>query len=166
MEDSGTPFAIQDAPVEMRVVLGTALLAIIRRGSVSPSLAALTMSEALDITAFLKSAVTSGAMFESRFNSGESACALGRGRLRWHGVPRWQRGGKHFRRPPAKPVLCFCVCVCAVERLMHYWGLDQEAPAKIPEKEPEPEWPQQGMIEYKDVWMRYRPELDPVLKGG
>ena len=28
MEDSGTPFAIQDAPVEMRVVLGTALLRV------------------------------------------------------------------------------------------------------------------------------------------
>lgn len=25
--------------------------------------------------------------------------------------------------------------------------------------------PLQGMIEYKDVWMRYRPELEPVLQG-
>lgn len=49
---------------------------------------------------------------------------------------------------------------------MHYWSLPQEAPAKQPEKEPEPEWPQRGMIEYKGVWMRYRPELDPVLRGG
>ncbi|PSC67462.1 hypothetical protein C2E20_8853 [Micractinium conductrix] len=103
------------------VVLGTALLAIIRRGDLSPSLAALTMSEALDVTMFLKAAVTSGAMFETRFNS--------------------------------------------VERLVHYWGLPQEAPAKKPEVEPEPEWPQDGMIEYKDVWMRYRPELEPVLQG-
>ncbi|KAL4457987.1 hypothetical protein ABPG75_012852 [Micractinium tetrahymenae] len=103
------------------VVLGTALLAIIRRDSLSASLAALTMSEALDVTMFLKTAVTSGAMFETRFNS--------------------------------------------VERLVHYWGLPQEAPAKQPDKEPEPEWPQHGMIEYKDVWMRYRPELDPVLRG-
>lgn len=52
------------------VVLGTALLAIIRRDSLSASLAALTMSEALDVTMFLKAAVTSGATFESRFNAG------------------------------------------------------------------------------------------------
>lgn len=51
---------------------GTALLAIIRRGDLSASLAALTISEALDVTMFLKAAVTSGAMFETRFNSGES----------------------------------------------------------------------------------------------
>lgn len=103
------------------VVLGTALLAIIKRGDISPSLAALTISEALDVTMFLKAAVTSGAMFESRFNS--------------------------------------------VERLVHYWSLPQEAAAKKPEAEPKPEWPQHGQIEYQDVWMRYRPELDPVLKG-
>ena len=54
----------------------------------------------------------------------------------------------------------------AVERLIHYWSLPQEAPAKKPEEEPEPEWPQQGRIEYQDVWMRYRPELEPVLRGG
>lgn len=52
------------------VVLGTALLAIIRRDTLSASLAALTMSEALDVTMFLKAAVTSGATFESRFNAG------------------------------------------------------------------------------------------------
>lgn len=60
------------------VVLGTALLAIIRRGDLSPSLAALTMSEALDVTMFLKAAVTSGAMFETRFNSGGLMGAGGR----------------------------------------------------------------------------------------
>lgn len=54
----------------------------------------------------------------------------------------------------------------AVERLIHYWSLPQEAPAKKPEQEPEPEWPEAGRIEYSDVWMRYRPELDPVLRGA
>jgi hypothetical protein len=53
-----------------------------------------------------------------------------------------------------------------VERLVHYWSLPQEAPAKVPEEEPEAKWPDEGRIEYRDVWMRYRPELDPVLKGG
>ncbi|KAL4852933.1 Multidrug resistance-associated protein 1 [Chlorella vulgaris] len=103
------------------VVLGAAMLAIISRNTLSPSLAALTISEALDVTMFLKAAVTSGAMFETRFNS--------------------------------------------VERLVHYWSLPQEAPAALPEAQPEPQWPQQGCIEYRDVWMRYRPELDPVLRG-
>jgi ABC-type multidrug transport system fused ATPase/permease subunit len=103
------------------IVFLTAALAIIRRDLLTASLAALTMSEALDVTLFLKSAVTSGAMFESRFNS--------------------------------------------VERLAAYWSLPQEAEAKKPDVEPKEDWPNEGALQFKDVWMRYRPELDPVLKG-
>ena len=103
------------------IVFLTAILAITRRDLVSVSLAALTLSEALDVTLFLKSAVTSGAMFETRFNS--------------------------------------------VERLTAYWDLPQEKPAEIEDRKPDDDWPHDGMIEYEDVWMRYRPELDPVLKG-
>mgnify|MGYP007114810498 CR=1 FL=1 len=33
-------------------------------------------------------------------------------------------------------------------------------------RRPKEEWPEEGQIIYQDVWMRYRPELDPVLKGG
>lgn len=57
------------------VVLMAALLSIINRTSISPSLLALTLSEALDVTMFLKSAVRTAAMFESRFNSVERLCA-------------------------------------------------------------------------------------------
>jgi hypothetical protein len=31
--------------------------------------------------------------------------------------------------------------------------------------EPPKEWPEDGELRYEDVWMRYRPELEPVLKG-
>lgn len=103
------------------IVFLTAVLAIVERDSMSASLAALTLSEALDVTLFLKSAVTSGAMFETRFNS--------------------------------------------VERLSAYWDLPQEAPAEIEEVKPDEDWPTEGAIEYQGVWMRYRPELDPVLRG-
>eukprot|EP00889_Picochlorum_renovo_P000353 jgi/Picre1/27383/NNA_000350.t1 len=103
------------------IVFLTAVLAITRRDIVSVSLAALTLSEALDVTLFLKAAVTSGAMFETRFNS--------------------------------------------VERLTNYWNLAQEKPAEIEDNKPDDDWPMHGEIEYEDVWMRYRPELEPVLKG-
>lgn len=103
------------------IVFLTAALAIVRRDILTASLAALTMSEALDVTLFLKAAVTSGAMFESRFNS--------------------------------------------VERLAAYWSLPQEAEAKKPDVEPKEDWPNEGALQFQDVWMRYRPELDPVLKG-
>ena len=103
------------------IVFLTAILAITRRDLVSVSLAALTLSEALDVTLFLKSAVTSGALFETRFNS--------------------------------------------VERLTAYWDLQQEKPAEIEDNKPDDDWPHDGLIEYDNVWMRYRPELDPVLKG-
>lgn len=103
------------------VVFLTAILSIVRRDVITASLAALTLSEALDVTLFLKAAVTSGAMFENRFNS--------------------------------------------VERLVAYWELPQEAPAKLKDHTPPDDWPHDGRIEFKDVEMKYRPELDPVLKG-
>jgi hypothetical protein len=52
----------------------------------------------------------------------------------------------------------------SVERLLTYHGLPQEAPPQILDKKPPPEWPQEGRLAYRDVWLRYRPELDPVLK--
>jgi ABC-type multidrug transport system fused ATPase/permease subunit len=52
----------------------------------------------------------------------------------------------------------------SVERLLTYHALPQEAPPQIPDKKPPPEWPQEGRLAYRDVWLRYRPELDPVLK--
>ena len=52
----------------------------------------------------------------------------------------------------------------SVERLLSYSDLPPEAPATIAGKEAPEGWPQRGVVEFKDVWMRYRPELDPVLR--
>ena len=76
--------------------------------------------QVLDVTQFMKYAVQSAAMFESRFNS--------------------------------------------VERIMAYTKLTPEAPHRIPGKEAPPEWPHSGALSYKGVTMKYRPELEPVLK--
>lgn len=55
----------------------------------------------------------------------------------------------------------------AAERLVHYIrNLPQEPPAKSrPEFQPRQDWPSQGAIEFRNVSMRYRPELPPVLRG-
>ncbi|KAG0337432.1 hypothetical protein BG000_005438, partial [Podila horticola] len=54
----------------------------------------------------------------------------------------------------------------SVERLVHYVkNLPQEPPAERPDATPEPSWPSGGAIVFRDVTMRYRPELDPVLKN-
>ncbi len=42
---------------------------------------------------------------------------------------------------------------------------DEEAPAVIESRRPPPGWPLKGSIEARDLTVRYRPELDPVLKG-
>lgn len=52
----------------------------------------------------------------------------------------------------------------SVERIMAYTKLTPEAPHRIPGKEPPPEWPHSGALSYKGVTMKYRPELEPVLK--
>ena len=54
----------------------------------------------------------------------------------------------------------------SVERIVHYAeGLEQEAPHDVPELKPPAQWPAEGAIELKDVVLKYRPELPPVLKG-
>lgn len=78
------------------------------------------MLQVLDVTQFMKYAVQSAAMFESRFNS--------------------------------------------VERILAYAKLKPEAPHYILGKQAPADWPQAGAISYKNVVMKYRPELEPVLK--
>jgi ATP-binding cassette, subfamily C (CFTR/MRP), member 1 len=53
----------------------------------------------------------------------------------------------------------------AVERVGNYIDVVPEAPPVIEGKRPPPGWPLAGIIEFKDVWLRYRPELPPVLHG-
>lgn len=54
--------------------------------------------------------------------------------------------------------------IVSVERILHYIGLEPEAPAEIPNAIPE-HWPTKGEIEFKDYCVRYRPELDLALKN-
>jgi len=53
----------------------------------------------------------------------------------------------------------------AVERVGNYIDLDQEAPLVIEDHRPPPGWPSAGKVEFKNVLMRYRPNLPPVLHG-
>ncbi|KAF3325693.1 ABC transporter C family member 2-like protein [Carex littledalei] len=53
----------------------------------------------------------------------------------------------------------------AVERVGNYIDVAPEAPPVIEGKRPPPGWPSAGVIEFKEVWLRYRPELPPVLHG-
>lgn len=97
---------------------------------------------------FLKAAVTSGAMFETRFNSGGHwVVGTGGPDDSNHAAPLHNKHHALQHVPSASLLLGSPPVVCplswrAVERLVHYWGLPQEAPAKKPEVEPEPEWPQ------------------------
>ena len=52
----------------------------------------------------------------------------------------------------------------SVERILAYAKLKPEAPHHIIDKQTPPEWPQAGVISYQNVVMKYRPELEPVLK--
>ncbi|CAM0141904.1 hypothetical protein VKS41_004394 [Umbelopsis sp. WA50703] len=52
----------------------------------------------------------------------------------------------------------------AVERVVEFMEMDQEAPA-IVEPRPPASWPTDGQIEVKDLQIRYAADLDPVLHG-
>jgi len=54
--------------------------------------------------------------------------------------------------------------IVSVERILSYHKLQPEAPAEVPEHEPAASWPEHGAISFKNYSVRYRPELDLVLK--
>jgi len=55
----------------------------------------------------------------------------------------------------------------SVDRIMKYHELKSEAPDHIPQRDAAlaKPWPNQGKISLNNVFMKYRPELDYVLKG-
>jgi len=54
----------------------------------------------------------------------------------------------------------------SVEWIVHYTeGIEQEAPHYVDKVTIPVDWPSEGRIVLKDVVMKYRPELLPVLKG-
>ena len=55
--------------------------------------------------------------------------------------------------------------IVSVERIQEYAELPSEAPAHIPETAPQENWPTAGDISIENIVMRYRPELEPVIKG-
>ena len=55
--------------------------------------------------------------------------------------------------------------IVSVERVLEYARLPSEAPEVIPRNRPKISWPAHGEVEFKDYWTKYRPELQPVLKG-
>ncbi|KAF8548045.1 P-loop containing nucleoside triphosphate hydrolase protein [Imleria badia] len=55
--------------------------------------------------------------------------------------------------------------VVSVERITHYANdLPSEAPRELPDNKPPTGWPGAGEVEFREYSMRYRPELDLVLK--
>jgi ABC-type multidrug transport system fused ATPase/permease subunit len=53
----------------------------------------------------------------------------------------------------------------ASERINEYTVMETEAPAIIESRRPPKNWPSQGKLVFDDVKLRYRPELEPALKG-
>ena len=53
----------------------------------------------------------------------------------------------------------------AVERVVEYTELDQEAEASKPDSDPPADWPSSGEIQFRDVSLRYAEGEKEVLKG-
>ncbi|CAI9093273.1 OLC1v1028738C1 [Oldenlandia corymbosa var. corymbosa] len=53
----------------------------------------------------------------------------------------------------------------SVERILQFTNIKSEAPLVIQKGSPDPEWPNHGKIEIKDLHVQYRPNLPRVLKG-
>lgn len=54
--------------------------------------------------------------------------------------------------------------IVAVERLKEYSETEKEAPWQIQDMAPPKDWPQVGRVEFRDYGLRYREDLDLVLK--
>ncbi|KAJ9526631.1 hypothetical protein QJQ45_017605 [Haematococcus lacustris] len=53
----------------------------------------------------------------------------------------------------------------SVERMTEYLKYEEEAAAEVLGKQPPAGWPHAGAIEVRDLTVRYRPDLDPVLRS-
>lgn len=53
----------------------------------------------------------------------------------------------------------------SVERIDEFSVLPSEAASHLPDSDPPPSWPHGGAIDFSDCVLRYRPELEVVLKG-
>lgn len=54
----------------------------------------------------------------------------------------------------------------SVERILEYSKVDSEPPLEsTPDKKPKSDWPQEGKVEFKNVYLRYSPLESPVLKN-
>ncbi|XP_046577436.1 multidrug resistance-associated protein 1-like isoform X2 [Haliotis rubra] len=53
----------------------------------------------------------------------------------------------------------------SVERVKEYTDIDSEPPWNIPERRPNDDWPDAGVVKFLDYSTRYREGLDLVLKG-
>ncbi|XP_018358124.1 PREDICTED: probable multidrug resistance-associated protein lethal(2)03659 [Trachymyrmex cornetzi] len=48
--------------------------------------------------------------------------------------------------------------MASVERILEYNGVDSEPPLEsVPDKKPKSDWPQEGNIKFKNVFLRYAP---------
>ncbi|KAJ1931525.1 hypothetical protein FBU59_006679, partial [Linderina macrospora] len=56
------------------------------------------------------------------------------------------------------------IAMISVERAKDYSGLDSEAPEVIQDNRPTEDWPEQGVVEFRNYSTRYREGLDLVLK--
>ncbi|XP_011906852.1 PREDICTED: canalicular multispecific organic anion transporter 1 isoform X2 [Cercocebus atys] len=54
--------------------------------------------------------------------------------------------------------------IVAAERITEYTKVENEAPW-VTDKRPPPDWPSKGRIQFNNYQVRYRPELDLVLRG-
>ena len=59
----------------------------------------------------------------------------------------------------------FIAFINSLARNFEYTNLQQEAPAIIDSNRPGPDWPHKGSIKFRNVSLRYRPELPLVLRG-
>ena len=59
----------------------------------------------------------------------------------------------------AKLLTFFCQCI------MQYDTVEPEAPSIIMGHRPRPDWPSRGALDVRGLVVRYRAELDPVLRG-
>ncbi|KAJ1927461.1 hypothetical protein FBU59_007218, partial [Linderina macrospora] len=57
------------------------------------------------------------------------------------------------------------LAMVSVERVRDYSNLDSEAPEVIEDHRPVEDWPEQGVVEFRNYSTRYREGLDLVLNG-
>ncbi|KAA0168773.1 hypothetical protein FNF28_02321 [Cafeteria roenbergensis] len=146
------------------VLLTAGLLAVAMQSQLTGGMVGLALTWCFNMTISLNFCIVYFTELEARLTSVERLCEFVTSIPREPALGGDEAADAAFDPPPPGCLDCACLCPRASRPVPR--GVAAERAAKrSPAAVPPPGWPSEGRVVFDKAVMRYRPELDPALKG-